>query len=56
MWTVGHSTHSSDAFVALPAAHRVVQVVDVCTVPKSRRHPHFHTDVLARSLPARGIA
>ena len=26
------------------------------TVPKSRRHPHFHSDVLARDLAARGVA
>ena len=56
VWTVGHSTHSIDAFVALLAEHEIVQVADVRWVPKSRRHPHFHTDALARSLPARGVA
>ena len=38
------------------AAHDIAQVADVRTVPKSRRHPHFHTDALARSLPERGLA
>jgi uncharacterized protein (DUF488 family) len=56
VWTVGHSTHSLDAFVALLATHDIAQVTDVRTVPKSRRHPHFHTDALARSLPDRGVA
>ena len=56
IWTVGHSTHSGDAFAALLAAHAIEQVADVRTVPKSRRHPHFHTDALARDLPARGVA
>jgi uncharacterized protein (DUF488 family) len=56
VWTIGHSTHCAEAFAALLAAHEIEQVADVRTVPKSRRHPHFHTDVLARDLPARGVA
>jgi uncharacterized protein (DUF488 family) len=56
IWTVGHSTHSADAFAALLAAHEIEQVADVRTVPKSRRHPHFHTEALARDLAARGVA
>ena len=56
VWTVGHSRHSGDAFAALLAANEIEQVADVRTVPKSRRHPHFHTDVLARDLRARGVA
>ena len=56
VWTVGHSTHSIDAFVALLVAHDIAEVADIRTVPKSRRHPHFHADALARSLPERGVA
>jgi uncharacterized protein (DUF488 family) len=56
VWTVGHSTHSIDAFVALLVAHEIAQVVDIRTVPKSRRHPHFNADALAASLPERGVA
>ena len=55
VWTVGHSTHSSHRFIALLLAHEIVHVADVRTVPKSRRHPHFHREVLARSLAAGGI-
>jgi uncharacterized protein (DUF488 family) len=55
VWTVGHSTHSIDAFVALLVAHDISQVADVRTVPKSGRHPHFHADALARSLRERGL-
>lgn len=54
-WTIGHSTHTGDAFGELLLAHGIEQVADVRTVPKSRRHPQFHTDALAQSLPARGI-
>ncbi len=56
VWTVGHSSHPFDAFVALLVAHDIAQVTDIRTVPKSRRHPHFHSDALARSLPERGVA
>jgi uncharacterized protein (DUF488 family) len=56
VWTVGHSSLALDAFTALLAAHGIALVADVRTVPKSRRHPHFHTDALALTLPARGVA
>jgi uncharacterized protein (DUF488 family) len=56
VWTVGHSTQPLDALVALLAAHDVTQVADIRTVPRSRRHPQFDTDALARSLPERGVA
>ena len=56
IWTVGHSTHSLDAFLALLAAHEIALVADIRTVPKSRRHPHFHGDALARSLADHGLA
>src|SRR5262249_51801815 len=41
---------------ALLRAHGIVQLADVRTVPKSRRHPQFVREALARSLPAAGIA
>ncbi len=56
VWSVGHSTHSLNAFVALLVAHDIAQVGDIRAVPRSRRHPHFDTDALARSLPERGVA
>ena len=48
--TVGHSTHSIEAFLALLAAHGVEQVIDVRTIPKSRRNPQFNTEALAAAL------
>jgi uncharacterized protein (DUF488 family) len=56
VWTVGHSTHSLDAFVALLGEHEITQVADIRTVPRSRRHPHFDTGALAVSLAERGVA
>jgi uncharacterized protein (DUF488 family) len=48
--TAGHSTHSIEDFLALLAAHGVEQLIDVRTIPKSRRNPQFNTDALANTL------
>jgi uncharacterized protein (DUF488 family) len=53
--TVGHSTRSIEEFIALLKAHGVERLVDIRTVPKSRRNPQFHTDALAASLAEAGI-
>ncbi|WP_159792993.1 DUF488 domain-containing protein [Puerhibacterium puerhi] len=55
VWTVGHSTHPLDEFVALLQAHGVQRVVDVRTVPRSRRNPQFAEDVLGPALRERGL-
>jgi len=54
--TIGHSTHSFEEFVAMLEAHGVEQIVDVRTMPKSRRVPQFNDQSLRDELPARGIA
>jgi uncharacterized protein (DUF488 family) len=56
LYTIGHSTRTFEEFAALLRAHGIVQLADVRTVPKSRRHPHFAGEALARSLPTAGIA
>lgn len=53
--TVGHSTRPINEFVAMLAAHRVTQLVDVRTVPRSRHNPQFNGDALAASLAAANI-
>jgi uncharacterized protein (DUF488 family) len=55
IWTVGHSTHSPADFSRLLASHAIEQVADVRTVPRSRRHPHFSADEMARWLPHAGV-
>lgn len=55
IWSVGHSTRGLVEFVSLLRSSGIRALADIRTVPKSRRHPHFHTDALARSLPERGI-
>lgn len=56
MWTVGHSTRSLDEVVALARGHEITLIADVRKIPRSRRHPHFNADALARDLPAAGLA
>ena len=56
LWSVGHSTHAFDDFVALLGSHDIEVVADIRTVPKSRRHPQFHTDALTTALPEHGLA
>ena len=56
MWTIGHSTRPLEELVDLLRAHGIDTVVDVRTVPRSRRHPHFTKDALALSLPQAAIA
>lgn len=53
--TVGHSTRSLEAFADLLRAHGIEQVVDVRTVPRSRRNPQFNRETLPAALAAYGI-
>src|SRR5215813_2519609 len=55
IYTIGHSTRSLDDFVALLTTHGMTQLADIRSIPRSRRHPHFSGDALARALAAAGI-
>jgi uncharacterized protein (DUF488 family) len=54
--TVGHSTRDLDAFLHLLQVHKVTQVVDVRTIPKSRHNPQFNKETLPTALQTAGIA
>jgi uncharacterized protein (DUF488 family) len=56
IYTIGHSTRTLDAFIALLEREGVRHVADIRSIPGSRRHPHFGGDALAASLAARGLA
>jgi uncharacterized protein (DUF488 family) len=56
IYTIGHSTHSIEEFIALLNAHHVRHLVDVRSIPKSRHVPQFNSDDLSSSLGAAGIA
>ena len=49
-FTIGHSTRSIEEFVDLLQESRVQVIVDVRTIPRSRRNPQFNKDVLPGTL------
>lgn len=55
IYTVGHSTRPIEELVGLLQGAGVNQLVDVRTVPRSRRNPQFNIEALAASLPDNGI-
>jgi len=55
VFTVGHSTHPIEAFIALLNTYGIQRLADIRTVPRSRHNPQFNADELARSLPQAGI-
>jgi uncharacterized protein (DUF488 family) len=55
LYTIGHSTHSIEEFLALLKGHGVEQIADVRSIPKSRHCPQFNSEALSVSLGAGGI-
>lgn len=55
LFTIGHSTRSADALVALLAEHGIQRLVDVRTAPRSRHNPQFNRDNFADTLADAGI-
>lgn len=55
LFSVGHSNHPLETFLALLAAHEVRILVDVRAFPTSRRWPHFNQPALRDALGERGV-
>jgi uncharacterized protein (DUF488 family) len=55
IFTIGHSTRPIEEFLDLLRAHGIKQVIDIRTIPKSRRNPQYSLDALAASLAAAEI-
>lgn len=53
--TIGHSTRTIEEFITLLQAHDVTRLVDIRTVPRSRRNPQYNRDVLPDLLRPVGI-
>jgi uncharacterized protein (DUF488 family) len=49
-FTIGHSTRAIEEFVSLLHGSEVQVVVDVRTIPRSRRNPQFNKDSLPNTL------
>lgn len=56
VWTIGHSTRSFEELVEALRSYGIEAVVDVRTVPRSRKNPQFNRDELEIKLPEVGIA
>ncbi len=55
IFTIGHSTHPIERFLALLAEHQVALVADVRSFPSSRKWPQFNQEALAKALAAAGL-
>ncbi len=53
--TIGHSTHSAEAFLGLLRLHGVDAVADVRSSPFSRFNPQFNREPLDQFLQANGV-
>lgn len=56
LFTVGHGTASSEELSTLLRGAGIEGVVDVRSVPGSRRHPQFGRDQLEEWMPGAGLA
>lgn len=56
IFTIGHSTRSIPQFVDLLGCGSVQLVVDVRTVPRSRRNPQYNEELLSLELARYGLA
>ena len=55
VFTIGHSTHAIEAFLALLRLHHVTAVADVRSAPYSRFNPQYNRKPLTEALEAAGI-
>jgi uncharacterized protein (DUF488 family) len=55
IFTVGHSTHPIEEFLALLGQHDIELLADVRSFPSSRKWPHFNQAALAKSLERAGL-
>ncbi|MFO7271631.1 DUF488 family protein [Sphaerobacter thermophilus] len=54
--TIGHSTRSVEELIDLLRENGVTRLVDVRTVPRSRKNPQFNRETLPEALAEAGIA
>ena len=55
IWTIGHSTRTIDDFISLLKANGIKLLIDVRSLPGSKRYPQFNKEALADSLGKAGI-
>ena len=55
IWTIGHSTRTIDDFISLLKSNGIKLLIDVRSLPGSKRYPQFNKEALADSLGKAGI-
>ena len=55
VWTIGHSTHILEEFVAMLHSFNIEHIVDIRSFPGSRKFPQFNKEALEVSLPQSNI-
>jgi len=56
VFTIGHSNHRTEQFVALLQMHGITALCDVRSKPYSQFHPQFNRESLKKSLREHGVA
>jgi uncharacterized protein (DUF488 family) len=56
LYTIGHSNHPIEHFIALLQQHDITAVCDVRSQPYSRFNPQYNRETLKQSLQQHGIA
>src|SRR5438309_7690881 len=55
LFTIGHSTRTLQELTDALQAHSIQTLVDIRSIPMSRRLPHFNREALEKTLPEAGI-
>lgn len=55
LYTIGHSTRPLEEFIAVLQAHSIQTLVDIRSLPMSRRLPHFNREALEKTLAEAAI-
>jgi uncharacterized protein (DUF488 family) len=55
IFTIGHSTRAFEEFLEFLQAHGIKRVIDIRTIPRSRRNPQYNLETLGPSLEVAGI-
>jgi uncharacterized protein (DUF488 family) len=55
LYTIGHSTRTLEELIEALQAHEIKILVDIRSIPMSRRLPHFNRESLETALPESGI-
>ncbi len=56
IYTIGHSTHLLEAFIAILKHQGIECLADVRTIPRSRTNPRYNKDSLPAPLQGAGIS